>query len=465
MISPAINALMHNASFLTYENWKYFFNYDGTPTQSWELFKLSLERYFQNGSPKVKLGNVAFQNIPLQRDNNTFHTPCLYDPWASFSQGNYDSDSLSPLNVNYGYRYDAEGLINTKTIIPVLPYPSPISILRQFEFIIVYCPEANPSYDGGEGTNYTWIDNNRTEEVYDYLLNLSKYADLFITDARIFCLNYTQSEWNPIYSNFINHSELTGLLPPYIQGAYFLPEYNPYLIKWNCAQYNKDEQINFDNKLKLMMATPVVNCSVIATINDAPWIWQYNNPYGHKVYTQFVGRGQLAYDTRYLVMNFIEKITKTTEFIESGTGVILFTIEYNSTNILANRSPKNYLMNTTGNCVLYAPFNHSEIGYEVILDPKFPYAYIVNITGAPTALYIEYCDKSITSVFFANESLTIIIFDPSNTTFTIKIYCGEYGKPLSVQGNVINWDYDTFTELLTINGSYSLSDELDVRWK
>ena len=462
IINSAFYTLIHNAMYITFEPPWYFFNDDGTARETLVKFKKALMIYFENDVPKTKMNKIAVLNLPFELDGpDSFG----YESHSSYVGKHYNSPCESMFNMTYGFKYDPEGLINIKVIFPVLPYPTPTDVLRKFDFFII-ADIPYPNGYGGNVSDYTYIDNNRTEEIYNYILNISSFADVFITDAIIFTSNCTQVNWVYYITLGCNLTDLTGLKPPYSVTNEISTGIKQ--LVWNHTGYEKTETINITRSGRLYTGTTTENCDVIATLDGKPFIYQYINAYGHKVYTKFVEPPtKVTYDTRYKVGAFIDNVTSKLIYnIETYSGVLLYHIEYNvSKSDLADRDSITYVVNTTGNYVLHAPFTFNDGKYRVTLSPDHSYG-IVKEDSIFGSLRLTNSSHPITFTSYADHQLIVEMEGLSESIGMIKVYCADLGKPYKVFINGDEkpeesvWWYNSSTRVLTVNVEFT--DEITV---
>jgi hypothetical protein len=394
MITSALYALIHNATYLTFDPPYYFFKDDGTPNDRFLRFKEALLRYFENGAPKISLPRIAILNLPVNFEPEhvvtstgvtVMHIPDFRrGDLFTYQEGRYgNGEARNIQKMLYNFDYDPEGLINTKTLIPVLPWGTSIQILRKFDFIIVNVPVAYlPIY------NFTYVKN--PQEIYNYLLEASQYVDLFFSNACIFATNvtfyYDDVLGKLLYSFiYLNHSSLTGLLSPY-EGKFISwggGVERTYNVTFNHARYAKTiTNITTDIIVAAIEPTQLKpEAKVIITINNTyPFMWQYTNEYGRNIYTinevttfRDIIRDYIGEFMRSIAHDLLDDISKF--------GILLYNIEYDPTKYntpeMAIRPQIVDSIKAAGNItILYAPFTYDGENYNIRLSPNYPYAIV-----------------------------------------------------------------------------------------
>jgi hypothetical protein len=465
VINMALYALMHGATYLDIEPPGYFFNADGTPKDTFLKFKIALQRYFGHGAPKVKLPQVAILNLPMRFDPeesktqtgvNVTNRPEGASLFSHYTGRTGNTTAKNIQKALYGFEYDAQGLINTKTLIPVLPWNTSIEILKIFKLVLVEEPFLyDPIY------NFTYVTS--PIAVYDYLLEASRYVDLFIPQALIFATNVT-TYYDSVLGKYVidythmDHSALTGLVPPYVlygptkvgtfSVAFTHPKYTRTVIKEN-VEFSK---IFYPKDRKH-------GVQAIAMVNETyPFLWQYTNEYGRNVYTIFEPTNKKFRDTmRDELGGFLASILFTYFDDISEYGVVLYDIEYNASNYntpeMVFREPETYIVDIATNVILYAPFTHNNGKWELQLSSNNPYAIPKDI--AEFEGFITRATAPILSITYNVTRRTLeLAVDASfsrNTSIT-QVYWPLNASPaVSCKGSeLFTYSWDPVMNLLTL---------------
>jgi hypothetical protein len=473
MIDSALYALVHNATYLDFEPPTYFFNEDAMPNEAFLTYTQALVRYYENSAPKVEQSKIAILNLPLklEPDISATGTDEILQTRIDFSTDLFSyyagrTGNTASANVQknfFNFSFEPEGLINTKSLIPVLPWGTPLEILKKFDFVMVDVPQRYTN-----AVNYSFLEN--PTEVYDYLLKASQYVDLFIPQALAFATNisiFADDSGTRINDfSMIDISSLTGLYPPYNMHSLFWGPSGPFKIEFNDTRYIETSTMLASSVVGVIPNSLDKSVETICSVNNSfPFIWHFVNQYNRSVYTfAEAANTKLRDNIREYIGRFINSILPQDSLqLVSDQGLGIYTQEYNPSKVdnpqIEPFQAEICKMNGNASAILYAPYESGSNTRNVFLSPTNCYAFAIDLSGFRGL--IKSSSVSITNISYTDMKLNISA-DVTNNGVSIMNIWWPYGTPAAkIEGDgTFYWTWDNATKIIELNTLHSSS----IKW-